>query len=185
MTQDNEHVFNPKDAWALSSKFRSWLQPPTKMLNGFIKPGMNVMDFGCGSGFLTTTIANKVGVGAKVYAVDLQKEMLKHLEESIKDTAIEKRIVIHQCKSDCIGLDVDVDAVIAFYVVHEVPNQKATVSEFYKNLNSGGVFYMVEPKFHVNKHKFNAQIKLAEAAGFKLKELPKVRMSHAALFEKE
>ena len=39
-------------------------------------PGMSVADFGCGSGHYSLEAGRRVGKSGKVYAVDIQKEML-------------------------------------------------------------------------------------------------------------
>src|SRR5437868_1687105 len=41
-----------------------------------LKPGEVVADVGCGTGYLTRRLAKAVGATGKVYAVDLQPEML-------------------------------------------------------------------------------------------------------------
>ena len=46
----------------LDSDLRRWLQPPDKMIGrSGIKPGMMVMELGCGSGAFTPFIAREVG----------------------------------------------------------------------------------------------------------------------------
>src|SRR5262245_6127412 len=63
----------------------SWLDRPerekeehaSKLLPGLkIKPGEIVVDLGAGSGYYTFKLAELVGATGKVYAVDIQKEML-------------------------------------------------------------------------------------------------------------
>ena len=48
------------------------MQPADKLVecNG-IKPGMTVLDLGCGNGALTPFVARVVGEPGKVYAVDI------------------------------------------------------------------------------------------------------------------
>ena len=65
----------------LDSNLRRTLQPPNKLIQrSGIKEGMKVLDLGCGSGSFATFTASVVGGNGKVYAVDLQPEMLKQLE---------------------------------------------------------------------------------------------------------
>jgi ubiquinone/menaquinone biosynthesis C-methylase UbiE len=54
-----------------------------KQLN--IKPGQTVCDMGCGNGFYTLKLAELVGDGGQVLAVDIQPEMLHLLEEQTKE----------------------------------------------------------------------------------------------------
>lgn len=182
--QDNTHLISPSLAWLISSKIRTWMQPPAKILNGQIKEGSIVMDFGCGTGYLTTTIAKQVGENGKVYAVELQAEMIKKLEQYLSKTCEKERVIIHQCDEEKIGLDKKVDTIVTCYVLHEVPNQNSTLKQFYEMLNDKGKFYLVEPPFHVRKNAFKKQIKKAQGAGFKLIKQGKIGLNHMALFEK-
>jgi len=68
----------------LDSNYRRWLQPPDKMIErSGIKPGMAVLDLGCGSGAFTPFVARVVGEQGKLYAVDIQPAMLKQLERKL------------------------------------------------------------------------------------------------------
>ena len=46
-----------------------------------LAPGMAVCDLGCGNGYWTLPMARDVGEGGKVYAVDIQREMLQKLRQ--------------------------------------------------------------------------------------------------------
>ena len=46
-----------------------------------LKPGLVVCDLGCGNGYYTLPIARRVAPGGRVYAVDIQPEMLRLLSE--------------------------------------------------------------------------------------------------------
>jgi len=73
-----------------------------------------------------------VGKSGRVIAVDLQEGMLQRLRHKIRETKIEERITLHRCKDNKIGLSEKVDFALAFYVIHEIPNQ----GEFFKELFS-------------------------------------------------
>jgi hypothetical protein len=65
---------------------------------------------------------------------------------------------------------------------HEVPSQKKLLEEIKSILKSNGHFLIVEPKlFHVSKADFDATIRQAIEAGFKLLETPKVFLSRSIL----
>lgn len=46
-----------------------------------IRPGQTVCDLGCGNGFYTLRLARLVGAQGKVYAVDIQPEMIEMLKD--------------------------------------------------------------------------------------------------------
>lgn len=54
-----------------------------------LKPGQTVCDVGCGNGFYTLQLAKLVGSTGKVWAVDIQPEMLGMLRTRIEKTEIE------------------------------------------------------------------------------------------------
>lgn len=49
-----------------------------------LAPGMNVADFGSGSGFYTTAIAKAISPGGKVFAVDIQKDLLEKIKNGAR-----------------------------------------------------------------------------------------------------
>ena len=68
----------------LDSGYRRKIQPPSQMIErSGIKNGMQVLDLGCGSGAFTPFIARTVGEGGRVYALDIQADMLKQLERKL------------------------------------------------------------------------------------------------------
>ena len=49
-----------------------------------LAPGMQVADFGSGSGFYSMAVARAVSPGGKVFAVDIQKDLLEKLKNGAK-----------------------------------------------------------------------------------------------------
>ena len=49
-----------------------------------VKTGQTVCDLGCGNGFYTLKLARQVGPKGRVYAVDIQPEMLRMLKEAAR-----------------------------------------------------------------------------------------------------
>src|SRR5690606_36681330 len=76
-------------AGTLDGVFRRWLQSPRRILSPYIREGMTVLDFGCGPGFFTVTMAELVGPTGHVIAADLQEGMLDLLESRIRGSRLE------------------------------------------------------------------------------------------------
>src|SRR5579862_3274804 len=53
-----------------------------------LKPGMVVADIGAGSGLYSRPLAKAVAPGGKVYAVDIQQDLLDHINQRAKDENI-------------------------------------------------------------------------------------------------
>lgn len=160
------------------------MQNPQKILNPYIKEGITVLDVGCGPGFFSIEIARMVGKSGRVIAADLQEGMLQKLRDKIQGTEVEKRIKPHKCEKNRIGVSENVDFVLAFYVIHEVPNQEEFLSEIQSILKPSGQLLIVEPGlFHVSKKAFEEIIRRAKEIGFQPIGKPGVFLSWTALLE--
>jgi ubiquinone/menaquinone biosynthesis C-methylase UbiE len=172
-------------AGGLDNRIRRMIQNPEAILSPYVSKGMTVLDVGCGPGFFSIAFGGLVGDSGRVIAADLQEGMLEKLRNKITGTELEKRIRLHQCKPDGINLSEQVDLVLAFYMVHEVPDQLRFFEEIFSILKQGGQFLLVEPKlFHVSKQAFEETLKRAGTAGFEPMEGPKVRFSWSAVLRK-
>jgi ubiquinone/menaquinone biosynthesis C-methylase UbiE len=170
-------------AGSLDNRIRRWLQNPQKILRPYIDDGMTVLDIGCGPGFFSIELAQMVGKSGRVIASDLQEGMLQKLRDKIKGTELEKRITLHKCEKNKIGLSEKVDFVLAFYVVHEIPNQEEYYNEIKSILKQNGKLFIVEPPLHVSKKAFDETIRKALVAGFTSIESPKVLLSKTVILK--
>ena len=68
----------------LDSEERDQYQKPRQVIDALnLKPGLAVADLGSGSGYFTRRFIEAVTETGKVYAVDVEPEMLKYTEESV------------------------------------------------------------------------------------------------------
>jgi ubiquinone/menaquinone biosynthesis C-methylase UbiE len=171
-------------AGSLDNRIRRWLQNPRKILGPYIKEGMTVLDVGCGPGFFSIELAQMVGKSGRVIASDLQEGMLQKLREKIRGTELEERITMHKCEKNKLGLSEGVDFVLAFYMVHEIPDQEGFFSGIKAILEPNGRVFIVEPPFHVSATAFEKTVKKAHDAGFIIVERPKVLFSKAVILNK-
>ena len=171
-------------AGSLDNRIRRWFQNPQKILSPYIQEGMKVLDFGCGPGFFTIEMARLVGKSGRVIAADLQEGMLDRLRRKIQGTELGERITLHKTEADKIGLSEKVDFILAFYMVHEIPDQEGFFQETAEILNPQGRLFIVEPPFHTSRSDFEKMMRLAKKAGFVLIDQPKVFLSRTALLKK-
>jgi ubiquinone/menaquinone biosynthesis C-methylase UbiE len=144
---------------------------------------MTVLDIGCGTGFFSIDVAQMVGPSGRVIASDLQEGMLQKLRDKIQGTELEERITLHQCEENQVGVSVNVDFVLAFYMVHEVSNSKEFFKEIKSILKPDGQVLIVEPPFRVSKRAFEETIRKARDAGLRPVEGPKVLLSKTAILK--
>jgi ubiquinone/menaquinone biosynthesis C-methylase UbiE len=181
---DKKRVCPVERAGHLDNKFRRWLQNPQKILSPYIKEGMTALDLGCGPGFFSVDMAHMVGKSGRVIASDLQDAMLEKLRSKIYGTKIEDRIEFHKCEEDKIGITDPVDFILAFYMVHEIPDQDVFFKEIESLLKTNGVILIVEPPFHVSRKAFNQTLERALEAGLIVAERPGVLFSKAVAMKK-
>ena len=179
--EETPYVCPAEFAGSLDNSFRRWLHNPQRVLKPYIKQGMSVLDLGCGPGVFTIEIARLVGEAGKVVAADLQDGMLKIVEGKIKGTALEQRVLLHKCQEKSIGLTEKMDFILAFWMVHEVPDHDGLFEELKSILKPGGMLFLIEPKFHVSRSAFRKMSDRILRAGFKIIERPKVFFSRAIM----
>lgn len=68
----------------LDSSERDQYQKPLQVIEALnLKPGQAVADLGSGSGYFTRRLVGAVTEAGKVYAIDVEPEMLRYVEESL------------------------------------------------------------------------------------------------------
>jgi len=168
-------------ACSLDNIFRKAVHNPRKLLDPYISKNMTVLDLGCGPGYFTTDLARLVGEEGRVIAADLQQGMLEKVLRKVTGTDLERRIKIHKCQDNKIGVAEKLDFVLAFWMVHEVPDQQSLFLELKSVLKPNGRIWIIEPKIHVKESSFRKMISLCESAGFEVIERPKVSLSRTVM----
>ncbi len=182
--EKNPYVCPAGFAGSLDNSLRRWLQNPQKILNPYINTGMTVLDLGCGPGVFTVEIAKLLHDSGKVIAADLQDGMLEIVTRKIKGTVLEQRVEIHKCQNNSIGVTEKADFILAFWMVHEVPDHERLFEELKSILKPGGKIYIIEPKFHVSGSAFEEMTSLLKKSGFGIVGKPKVFLSRTVLLER-
>lgn len=173
-----------RQAYFFDNIFRKMLHKPAKVFGPHIRPGMLVLDVGCGMGFGSIAMAKLVGSGGSVVAVDVQPQMLEVLKRRAADAGMAERITPLLCSPQEMCAEGPFDFVNAFWMVHEAPDLQEFMEQVHARMVGGGRMLMVEPMFHVRKRDFRAEINAALNAGLTLVDTPNVALSRAALLEK-
>jgi ubiquinone/menaquinone biosynthesis C-methylase UbiE len=168
----------------LDNPIRRLLHNPSRILAGLVEEGQTVVDLGCGPGVFSLPMAHMVGESGRVFAVDLQAEMLELVRVKAERQGMLKRVTLHQSSFQSIGLQGPVDFVLAFWMVHEVGNQETFLDEIEKMIRPGGRFLLVEPVMHVSQADFDKTTAKVRGTGMAIAEIRKVRISRAVLFQK-
>jgi ubiquinone/menaquinone biosynthesis C-methylase UbiE len=170
--------------YALTCPVRRIWQAPRAILSPFVSEGMTVLEPGPGMGFFTLDLARLVGPSGKVVAIDLQQQMLDRLRRRARRAGLGSRIeprLAHGARLGTDDLAGAVDFLLAFAVVHELPDPAGFFVESRAALKTGGKALVAEPTGHVSGDAFAATVTLAEQAGFSVEEGPPVRWCRSAI----
>jgi ubiquinone/menaquinone biosynthesis C-methylase UbiE len=167
-------------AYTFDNPLRKLVHKPQKVLGSYVKEGMTVMDLGCGMGYFSIGMAGLVGSTGKVIAVDLQQKMLNIMIKRARRAGLAGRIIPHLGRADAIAID-EADFILAFWMVHEVPDQEKFFKHLKTLLLSEGKILIAEPTMHVTAENFKRSLDIAQSCGLQCIEKPDIRFSHAAL----
>lgn len=170
-----------RHAYLFDNPLRRLLHNPRSLLGPYVKPGDTVMDVGCGMGFFSIGMARLVGDDGCVFAVDLQQEMLDVLVKRATRKGLIHRIKPHCCGVDTLGVYSVVDFIVAFWMVHEVPDRGRLLDQLRNIISNRGKLLIVEPKGHVSSKEFETTVAIARDSGWRDERRVPVRMSRAAV----
>jgi len=156
-------------------------KPEQNILHLGLQEGMRVADFGAGTGFYSRAVSARVGNSGKVYAIEVQKDLVKKLENEVKLWGVSN--------IKCIWGDVEtyggtkisdhsMDVVIVSNILFQVEDKLGLIDEVKRVLKRGGKVLLVdwikplgglspEPKHLISQ---NLARELFEKRGFKFLE---------------
>lgn len=122
-------------------------KPEKNILHLGLKEGMRVADFGAGTGFYAKAISPRIGHTGKVYAIDVQKDLIKKLESEIKSEGYHN--------IECIWGDIErrggtklsdssMDIVIVSNVLFQVEDRLGVIDEIKRILKKKGKVLLVD-----------------------------------------
>ena len=171
----------------LASPVRRLLENPSAILAPYVREGMTILEPGPGMGFFTLDLARLAGFSGRVVAVDLQPRMLASLMRRARRAGLADRIETRLAQPDSMPLDDlngAVDLVLAYAVVHELPNPSRFCAQMAAAMKPGASLLLCEPAGHVKPPQFDQELALAAAAGLALAGRPVIRRSHCALLKR-
>jgi len=124
---------------SLEFRFRDWLRPPGAILReAGVRPGMTVLDFGCGPGGFSVAAARLVGPQGLVYAADIHPLAVKSVRKSAGRRGLKNiRTIIGSRMSDI--TDGEVDVVLLYDILHDLSECNRTLVELHRVLKPGGL----------------------------------------------
>jgi ubiquinone/menaquinone biosynthesis C-methylase UbiE len=171
----------------------AWQQPDrvVQMLN--VHPGEEVADLGAGSGYFTLRLAQEVGSAGKVYALDVEKDMLAQIERRAEEEGLQNIETILSDPDDPKLGSRSVDLIFICNVLHHIENRAAYYPYLLRALRPGG--RLVNIDFHKRELPLGPPVEMKiekrecireiEAAGFRLVEdLDLLEYQYFLIFER-
>jgi ubiquinone/menaquinone biosynthesis C-methylase UbiE len=159
-----------------------------------IKPGMVVCDMGCGNGFYTLPMSKAVGKKGKVYAVDVQVQMLHYLKKRAGKVGADNIEYVLGAYHDPKLPANSQDMIVLVDVYHEFSHPVLMLKAMRKALKPEGVlvlleFRMEDPKVPIKLlHKMSKKQveKELTANGFKLaRSFDKLPWQHMLFYKRD
>jgi ubiquinone/menaquinone biosynthesis C-methylase UbiE len=109
-----------------------------------VRPGLQVLDAGCGPGRLTLPAAQAVGSAGRVVALDVQPRMLEKLECRLRQQGVTNVVTMHAGLAEQRLPSGAFDVAFLVTVLGEVPDKLAALREITRALRPGGVLSITE-----------------------------------------
>ena len=144
-----------------------------------IPKGASVADIGAGSGYITVRLAARVGPAGRVFANDVQPQMLNMLARRLSDNKITNVTLVEGTFDDPKLPPASVDLALMVDVYHELSQPQAILRHLRESLKPGGRLVLLEyrkedPTVPIKlEHKMSvAEAKMElEAEGFTLSKV--------------
>jgi ubiquinone/menaquinone biosynthesis C-methylase UbiE len=158
-----------------------------------IRAGMTVADVGAGTGYMALRMARRVGPTGKVYANDLQPEMLQKLRARSQREKLANVETVQGTEADPRLPPNTMDLVLLVDVYHEFSEPQAMLAKIRESLKPDGRLVLLEyrkedPAIPIRiEHKMSVpEVKTeVEAEGFKLdRVIEKLPRQHIIVFRK-
>ena len=156
--------------------------------------GMTVCDLGCGNGYWTLPMARKIGKQGRVFAVDIQPEMLRKLQARAQKEKIKNIKLVRGDVDDPQLPPNEIDLLLMVDVYHEFSHPESMLWGIRRSLTDTGVVALLEyrqedpdvPIKRLHKMSKHQIMKEYQKNGFKLvREYNELPWQHLMFFARD
>jgi ubiquinone/menaquinone biosynthesis C-methylase UbiE len=138
-------VMSPLGAEWLDRSERLLEEEPDKAIAALeISPGATVADVGAGSGYMTVRLAAAVGSTGRVYATDVQPEMIEKLTARVKAANLQNVTPIISATDDPRLPEGAIDLILMVDVYHELAAPQRMLQQLKRALKPSGQLVLLE-----------------------------------------
>ena len=176
MPHDHQHPFSDAERWTRvfdDPKRDAWQKPQEVIEALALKPNAVAADIGAGTGYFSMRFARALPRG-KVYAVDLEPDMVKHLAARAKREHL-ANVVAVQAAMDDARLPEKVDLARFVDTYHHIDDRRRYFARLKESLKPGGRVAIIDftldsetgppPRARVSPERVKSEL---AAAGYKL-----------------
>jgi ubiquinone/menaquinone biosynthesis C-methylase UbiE len=109
-----------------------------------VEPGQRVLDFGCGPGFLSLALADKVGTTGRVCGADINARFVADATRRAREKGVGHVSFHHVTGSGLPFANASFDRALAKNVLEYVPDLDATLTELHRVLAPGGKLHVID-----------------------------------------
>jgi ubiquinone/menaquinone biosynthesis C-methylase UbiE len=136
-----------------------------------LRPGQKILEIGPGPGRLLVPAAQSVLPGGEAVGVELQQGMIDRLKARAEKAGVTNLSVIHGDATQAHVSEGSFDLVFLATVLGEIPDRAAALAQCYRALKPGGVLSVTE-MFGDPHYQSRSRVRqLAEAAGFRARNV--------------
>jgi ubiquinone/menaquinone biosynthesis C-methylase UbiE len=120
-------------------------EEPDKAIEALaIRPGATVADVGAGSGYMTVRLASAVGPTGRVYATDVQPEMIEKLTARVKTGHLQNVTPVLSATDDPRLPEGVLDLILMVDVYHELAAPQRMLQQLKRALKPSGRMVLIE-----------------------------------------
>ncbi len=170
--------------YSFDNPLRRLLHDPNAILAPYVGAGDTAIDIGPGMGYFTITMCRLTGESGQVIAVDIQEKMLAVLRKRAKRAGVDGNL--RTCVTEPSGFDLHIQAdfILAFWMMHEVPDQERFIGDVKKHLKEGAAWLISEPSVHVSEKMFTKIRDNVMKAGLNIASEPRIGWSRSIVVKK-
>jgi len=109
-----------------------------------IKPGETIADIGAGSGYFSFRLSPHVGDSGRIYAVDINHEMILYMNRRIRDLKLKNVVTLLSAPDDPLLPDNSIDRFFICNTWHHIENRTQYLTLMKRMLKPGGQIIMID-----------------------------------------